>query len=117
MQIWTRRAYDPPSPVDGTRILVDRAWPRGVAKAGARLDRWDRDIAPSTALRRWFGHDPARWAEFKARYFAELDARPEALAALRRATREGRVTLVYGARDEHRNNAVALREYLLREGG
>jgi len=107
-----KRAYDPPSPRDGTRILVDRLWPRGISKAKARVDLWLRDVAPSTALRQWFGHDPARWSEFRRRYRAELKRQPEALAQLRALARQGRVTLVFGARDERRNQAVVLKDLL-----
>lgn len=112
MQIWLKRAYEEPSPQDGQRVLVDRFWPRGVGKEEARLDAWLRDVAPSDELRTWFGHDPDRWEEFKERYFAELDERPEAVRELAERAEAGRLTLVYGARDEKRNNAVALREYL-----
>jgi uncharacterized protein YeaO (DUF488 family) len=107
-----RRAYVPPTPDDGTRILVDRLWPRGVSKAKAALDLWARDVAPSTELRRWFGHDPARWKEFKRRYLKELNAHPEALRPLLEAAAKGPVTLVYGARDKEHNEAVVLRQFL-----
>ncbi len=107
-----KRAYEPPSPEDGTRILVDRLWPRGLSKQKAALDCWMKDIAPSTELRKWFGHDPARWDEFQRRYFAELDAQPEAWQPILRAAHRGNVTLLYGARDVEHNNAVALKEYL-----
>jgi uncharacterized protein YeaO (DUF488 family) len=93
--------------------LIDRLWPRGVSKADARLDQWLRDIAPSAALRRWFGHDPLRWSEFQRRYRAELARQPQALKALRRRAREGPITLVYAARDEAHNDAVVLRAVLL----
>ena len=108
-----KRAYRPPAASDGTRILVDRLWPRAVSRAEARIDRWARDIAPSAGLRRWFGHDPARWPQFRARYAQELRANPERLRDLRRLAREGMVTLVYSARDEEHNDAVVLREILL----
>jgi len=107
-----KRAYDPPSPRDGTRILVDRLWPRGVAKVKARIDLWLKDAAPSTNLRQWFGHDPGRWSEFRRRYRAELKRQPAALARLRALARQGRVTLVFGARDVRRNQAVVLKELL-----
>lgn len=116
MQIWLRRAYDAPGQRDGTRVLVDRVWPRGVRKEDAAIDEWLREIAPSTALRQWFGHDPAKWEEFKRRYHRELARRPEVLHRLLALARQGRLTLVYGARDERHNNAVALREYLLDTG-
>ncbi|HEX5385605.1 MAG TPA: DUF488 domain-containing protein [Gemmatimonadales bacterium] len=111
-----KRAYEAPDRADGRRFLVERLWPRGVRKADLRLDAWLKDVAPSPALRRWFGHDPAKWAEFKRRYFAELRAHDEALAPLREAARHGPVTLVYGARDTEHNAALALREYLARRG-
>jgi len=115
MQIWLRRAYEPPGERDGVRVLVDRVWPRGVRKETAAIDHWLKDVAPSTALRQWFGHEPHKWDEFKRRYFRELDGRAEAVARLRELVGRGRVTLVFGARDERHNNAVALKEYL--EGG
>jgi len=113
MSIGLSRAYDTPGPDDGWRVLVDRIWPRGVLKAALRLDGWDKDAAPSTALRRWYGHDPARWEEFRKRYFAELDGRPDVVAALRARTRAGRMTLVYAAKDRAHSHALALRDYLL----
>ncbi len=108
-----KRAYAPPEPGDGTRVLVDRLWPRGVKKADAAVDHWLKEIAPSKALREWFAHDPARWDEFRERYAKELDDRPELLTQLRELARAGTVTLVYAAHDEAHNNAVALRERLL----
>lgn len=108
-----RRAYEPAGPRDGRRVLVDRIWPRGVSKDEAAIDEWLKEIAPSDELRKWFGHDPARWDEFRTRYFAELDARPELVAQLRAWADGHLVTLVYGAHDEAHNNAVALKEYLL----
>ena len=110
-----KRAYEPPSPEDGTRVLVDRLWPRGVRKAEAAIDCWLKEIAPSSELRRWFGHDPSRWEEFRRRYRAELSARPELLDKLRALAEQGTLTLVYAARDEDHNQAVALRGMLLRE--
>ncbi len=107
-----KRAYDPVEPEDGTRFLVDRLWPRGVSKARLRVAQWLKDVAPSEELHRWFGHDPARWPEFCQRYFAELDAKPEALAPIRGALKRGEVTLVYAAQDTAYNNAVALKAYL-----
>jgi len=115
--IMVKRAYEPPAAEDGQRFLVERLWPRGVRKADVRLDGWLKDSAPSPKLRRWFGHDPARWAEFRRRYFAELDGAGPALAPLRDAILRGPVTLVYGARDTEHNAAVALRDYLLRSRG
>jgi len=109
-----KRAYEPPHADDGARILVDRLWPRGVTKAAASVDRWMKDLAPSAELRQWFGHDPARWNEFRRRYAAEMRARPELLDELRALARNGVVTLVYAARDEEHNDAVVLRDVLLR---
>jgi uncharacterized protein YeaO (DUF488 family) len=108
-----KRAYEPPHADDGARILVDRLWPRGVTKAKAAVDRWMKDLAPSAELRQWFGHDPARWNEFRRRYAAEVRARPELLGELRTLARDGVVTLVYAARDEAHNDAVVLRDVLL----
>jgi len=108
-----KRAYEPAEPGDGTRILVDRLWPRGVSKAKAALDDWIKEIAPSTELRKWFGHDPARWAEFQRRYRAELREQSETLDRIRNLARERVVTLVYSAHDEEHNDAVVLRAVLL----
>ena len=110
--LWLRRAYDTPGRSDGQRVLVDRLWPRGVSKDALKLNDWAKDIAPSEALRDWFGHDAARWDEFRRRYAKELDANPEAVQALRDRLAKGRVTLVYAARDTVHNNAVALKAYL-----
>lgn len=112
MAIKLKRAYDEPVRADGVRLLVERLWPRGVRKEALHLDGWLKDLAPSTELRKWFGHDPHRWDEFRSRYFAELDARPEAVADALAATRRGTVTLVYSSHDTEHNNAVALKEYL-----
>lgn len=112
-QVQLRRVYEPSSPEDGMRILVDRLWPRGLSKARAAVDRWMKDIAPSTELRTWFGHNPDRWLEFRRRYTAEL-RHQEGVAELRELARHGRVTLVFGARDAEHNNAVVLRDVLLR---
>lgn len=112
MEIRTKRVYDPPSDEDGCRVLVDRLWPRGVSKDEARIDHWLRDLAPSAELRKWFGHDPERWEDFRERYFRELDAGPEGLDELLALARQGLVTLVFGAKDTERNNAAALRDYL-----
>jgi uncharacterized protein YeaO (DUF488 family) len=109
-----KRIYEPPDVDDGQRVLVDRIWPRGVSKKDAALTLWLKDIAPGDELRRWFGHEPARWAEFQKRYRAELDGNDEAVAQLRALLGKGRVTLLYGAHDEAHNNAVALAEYILR---
>ncbi len=107
-----KRAYQDASPDDGQRVLVDHIWPRGLSKARLDLQAWDKTLAPSGDLRKWFNHDPAKWEAFKAAYFKELDARPEAVAALRALAAKGTVTLVYAARDEAHNNALALKEYL-----
>jgi uncharacterized protein YeaO (DUF488 family) len=108
-----KRAYEPQAASDGTRILIDRLWPRGVSKAAAAIDLWIKEIAPSTELRKWFGHDPARWQEFRRRYAAELRAHGEQLRDLRDRARRGPVTLVYSAHDEAHNDAVVLRDILL----
>lgn len=108
-----KRAYEPPATSDGRRILVDRLWPRGISKADAAIDRWMKDIAPSTELREWFGHDAERWPEFQRRYALEVRKHREQLAELRRLARKDPLTLVYSARDETHNDAVALRQVLL----
>ena len=112
MQLAIRRVYDAPAPDDGKRILIDRLWPRGLSKEKARVDYWARDAAPSNALRKWYQHDPAKWPEFRARYFAELDEAEEALAALRAELVPGRNTILFGSREPDQNNARALVEYL-----
>lgn len=110
--IKVKRVYDPPSPEDGKRFLVDRLWPRGVKKETLQVDGWLKDVAPSDELRRWFGHDPAKWEEFQRRYFAELEAKPDAWRPLLQAAWQGNVTLLFSARDEVHNNAVALKNFL-----
>ena len=112
MAILLKRAYEPYMPSDGFRILVDRLWPRGISKDSAHIDLWLKDVAPSTALRKWFGHDRLKWVEFRERYFLELGHNPEAVEQLARHVNYGPVTLVYGAKDEKHNHAVVLREYL-----
>jgi uncharacterized protein YeaO (DUF488 family) len=107
-----KRAYEPAAASDGRRVLVERLWPRGVTKRRLRLDEWAKDVAPSAALRRWFGHDPNRWAEFRKRYFAELRAHPAAWESLLATGRRRRVTLVYAAHDLEHNGALALKEFL-----
>lgn len=107
-----KRAYVPPAVSDGKRILVDRLWPRGLRRADAELDDWMKDIAPSPELRKWFGHVPARFAEFSERYRKELDANPVPVAKLCAMLRDHDVTLVYGARDEHFNQARVLADYI-----
>ena len=108
-----KRAYEPATADDGTRILIDRLWPRGVRRADAAIDQWVKDIAPSTVLRKWFSHDPYRWAEFRRRYAAEVLQHSEQLSRLRALARQGPITLVFAARDEVHNDAVALRYFLL----
>jgi uncharacterized protein YeaO (DUF488 family) len=113
-----KRAYEPSATGDGFRILIDRLWPRGVSKSRIALDQWMRDIAPSSNLRKWFGHDPARWTEFRRRYVAEVRGNAELLTRLRALAREGPITLVYSAHDEAHNDAVVLRALILgREAG
>ncbi|MDE1930845.1 MAG: DUF488 family protein [Alphaproteobacteria bacterium] len=107
-----RRVYDPPSPRDGMRVLVDRIWPRGLTKRRAHIDLWLKEVAPSARLRQWFGHDPVRWTEFRRRYRAELARNPAALEQLRQLARVRRITLVFGARDQRHNQAVVLKEVL-----
>jgi uncharacterized protein YeaO (DUF488 family) len=113
-EIRLKRVYEPPGRQDGMRVLVDRIWPRGLTKADAGVDLWLKDVAPSTALRKWFGHDPARWDAFRRRYAAELDRRPDALAQLRSLAQKRRVTLLYAAKDPAHNHALALKEMLKR---
>jgi uncharacterized protein YeaO (DUF488 family) len=108
-----KRAYLPAAATDGTRILVDRLWPRGIRKSAAAIDLWIKDVAPSTALRKWFGHDAARWLEFRRRYAAEVRDHRDELAELRALARRKTVTLVFAARDERHNDAVVLRDVLL----
>jgi len=112
MTILLKRAYESPEPSDGFRILVDRLWPRGVSKDAAQIDWWFKDIAPSTSLRKWFGHDPLKWDEFRNRYFQELDQNPVAVGQLVEHLRRGTVTLVYGAKDKAHSHALALKTYL-----
>ena len=114
MTIDLKRVYEPPANGDGRRILVDRIWPRGITKADLRIDAWRKDLAPSTELRKWFGHDPAKWDEFRKRYAGELEQRSEALEELVDLARVGHVTLVFSAKDTQHNNAVALKEHLER---
>ena len=108
-----KRAYEPADKEDGTRVLVDRLWPRGVSKAKAALNQWMKEIAPSNELRKWFGHDPARWDEFRRRYKAELAQKRELVGQLRQLAGRGPLTLVYSAHDEAHTQAVVLRETLL----
>ena len=112
MAFQLKRAYDPPARSDGYRVLIDRLWPRGVSRKRARLDEWARELAPSPELRRWFGHDPGRFAEFQHRYTAELETHDAKLQELRGRARRRTLTLVYGARDTEHNDAVVLAEIL-----
>ncbi|BCP53898.1 hypothetical protein K32_25150 [Kaistia sp. 32K] len=110
--IQLKRIYDPPSPADGLRVLVDRLWPRGIKKEDAALDLWARDLAPSDALRKWFHHEVANWDEFETRYRAELAQMPDAVEALRERCAGHTVTLLFGAKDETHNQAVILKDVL-----
>jgi uncharacterized protein YeaO (DUF488 family) len=111
-----KRAYEPPAPDDGTRILIDRLWPRGIKKTNAAIDEWMKEIAPSTTLRKWFGHDPERWHEFRRRYQSEMREHPDEFDRLRALAQRGRITLVFSAHDEQHNDAVVLRDLLLDRG-
>jgi uncharacterized protein YeaO (DUF488 family) len=108
-----KRAYEAPAVSDGTRILIDRLWPRGISKERAAIDHWIKDIAPSTKLRKWFAHDPARWNEFRRRYAKEVRQNADLIDQLRSLARQGPITLVYSARDEKHNDAVELRDLIL----
>ena len=112
MEIRVKRIYEPPEPADGYRLLVNRLWPRGVSKESTSLDAWMKEVAPSSELRRWFGHDASRWQEFKRRYAVELGTRQDLVAEILALARDCTVTLIYSARDRGRNQAVALAEYL-----
>jgi uncharacterized protein YeaO (DUF488 family) len=117
MDVRLKRAYEPAEAADGYRVLVDRLWPRGVSKEKAQLDEWARELAPSSQLRTWFGHDPARFDEFRRRYLEELAAHEAKLAELRERASEGTLTLVYAARDSEHNDAVVLADVLRRRAG
>jgi uncharacterized protein YeaO (DUF488 family) len=112
MAIQLKRAYEKPAKSDGFRVLIDRLWPRGVRKEDLKLDLWLKELGPSTELRKWFGHDPEKWEEFRKRYFRELDAHPEEIRQLRAKMRDGPLTLVFGSKEERFNDATALKEYL-----
>ena len=114
-QITVKRCYEPPSPTDGARFLVDRLWPRGVRKEAIRLTGWVKEVAPSQSLRKWFNHDPVRWTEFRKRYFAELVAKCDAWMPILEAATKGNVTLLFSAHDSEHNNALVLKEFL--QGG
>ncbi len=116
MDIRVKRVYEPPSKSDGRRVLVDRLWPRGLSKAGAKIDYWPKEIAPSTELRKWYGHEPDKWPEFKRRYFKELKSKAAAVQALLDYVGSGKVTFVYGSKEERLNNVAALKEYLDKRG-
>jgi|SRR6516165_10151426 uncharacterized protein YeaO (DUF488 family) len=107
-----KRVYEPPARTDGVRVLVERLWPRGISKEWAAVDLWLKEVAPSTELRQWFAHDPAKWPEFQRRYRAELRAHKDAVHTLKQKARQGAVTLVYAARDEEHNAALALKRFL-----
>ena len=108
----TKRVYDEPGEGDGFRVLVDRLWPRGLSKERARIDIWLKDVAPSNELRSWYAHKSEKWQEFKKRYFRELNKRQDFIDLIIRKSRKGKITLLYAARDEKLNNAVALKEYV-----
>lgn len=112
LDVRTKRVYEEPLPADGFRILVDRVWPRGITRERARLDEWDRTLSPSTELRKWFGHDPNRFEEFRTRYLEELRGHRDRLAELRTLARQGTLTLVYSARDSEHSQAAVLAEVL-----
>jgi uncharacterized protein YeaO (DUF488 family) len=111
-----KRAYEDASPEDGLRVLVDRLWPRGLSKQKAHVDLWLKEIAPSSELRKWFGHDPARWKDFQVRYRDEIHGHPDSLELLRKKGRDGTVTLLFASRDEQHNNAIVLKDLLKRRG-
>lgn len=114
MKIMIKRVYEEPEKTDGFRILVDRVWPRGMTKEKAHVDLWLKDAGPSTALRKWFAHDPKKWDEFKKRYLKELKDKKEIIGQIKENAKNGTVTLVYSAKDEEHNQAVVLKEFLLK---
>ena len=114
MAIKLKRVYEKPDPEDGKRILVERLWPRGLKKEEAKIDAWLKDVAPSTELRKWYAHDPAKWTQFKERYWKELDDKPEQVSALAKECKQSTITFVFGSREEKLNNAAALKEYIAR---
>ena len=113
MNITIKRVYENPSPTDGRRILVDRLWPRGLSKTAAGVDYWAKDLSPSNELRQWYNHDAEKWAQFKERYFKELDQKPEELAILLKEIKNKTATFLFAAKEETLNNAQALKEYIL----
>ena len=112
MSVHIKRVYEPPAKEDGFRVLIDHLWPRGMKKEAVAVDEWLKAVAPSTALRKWFSHDPEKWEEFKRRYFLELDENREAVEELAKKSKSETVTLVFSSKEERFNNAVALKEYL-----
>ncbi len=112
MDLAIKRVYEAPDKKDGFRILVDRIWPRGMKKEKAKIDLWLKSVAPTTALRKWFGHDPKKWKEFKERYREELEENTDSVKQIKEQLKKGKVTLVYGAKDEEHNQAVVLKAYL-----
>jgi len=112
MTIRIKRVYEARATQDGRRVLVDRLWPRGLSKADAKIDYWPKDLAPSTELRKWYGHDPEKWKQFKRRYFAELKGKPDEVRSLLDYVRGSKVTFLFGSKEERLNNAVALKEYV-----
>lgn len=115
MSLQLKRVYEKPAKTDGTRVLVDRLWPRGLTKQRAAVDLWLKEIAPSTELRKWFGHDPEKWKEFRSRYRAELKSHPDEVRLITSKAREETVTLLYGARDQEHNEAIVLQQFLARK--
>ena len=115
MTIQIKRVYEPHSRTDGYRVLVDRLWPRGLSKEKLQLDAWMKELAPSNELRKWYGHEETKWAEFQRRYFKELKQQPDLVAELRKRARGHKLTLLYSSREEVRNNAAALKKYLERK--
>ncbi len=112
MTIRVKRVYAPRATQDGRRVLVDRLWPRGLSKADAKIDYWPKNLAPSTELRKWYGHDEVKWKQFKRRYFAELKGKPGDVQSLLDYVRGSKVTFLFGSKEERLNNAVALKEYV-----
>ena len=112
MTIFLKRVYEKPASEDGKRILVERLWPRGLKKEEAKIDEWIKDVAPSTELRKWYSHDPAKWTDFKKRYWKELDAKKDVVSSLAKESHKSKVTFVFGSKEEKLNNANALKEYI-----
>ena len=112
VMIKIKRVYDQPSRIDGKRVLIDRLWPRGLRKEDAHIDEWIKEVAPSNELRKWFNHDPDKWAEFKKRFYTELQGRQDMVDGIISSARKGTVTLLFGSKEERFNNAAALKEYI-----